>query len=69
MRDEEELLKDESSRKRSKSKERNYSKKLSLSPREDEQMREEVAQSLSDLVMPFFESLSGKTKTAKPKST
>ena len=70
MRDEEELLlKEETAPKRSKSKERNFSKKFSLSVMDEEQVREEVAQSLSDLVMPVFDMLSGKSKSAKGKST
>ena len=68
MRDEEELLlKEEFTPKRSKSKERNFSKKFSLSVLEEEQAREEVAPSLSDLVMPVFDMLNGKSKSGKPK--
>ena len=70
MGDEEELLlKEESApkRSRSKSKERSFSKKFSLSVVEEEQVREEVAQSLSDLVMPVLDILSGKNKSGKPK--
>ena len=75
MRDEKELLpkellrKDETPLKRSESKDRNFSKKFSLAALDEEETREDAVQSLSELVMPMFDILSGKSKAGKGKAT
>ncbi len=66
MRDEEELLlKGEFVPRRSMSKERSFGKNFRLSVLKEEQMREDVAKGLSNLVMPVIDMLSGKTKSSK----